>query len=165
MNRSIQIILTLLTLAFCVILIRGIFVSPEDRIRQQLNALESLVSYDEEEGNLGAVSKVKRLGALFAEDVVVEVTIPGMGSQHVTGRQQVQQVALSTRSRARGLVASLVDIVIEVSEDETRATVEATGRAKVEGEPNPAIQDFMIHFAKAEDGWLITRVLSVDALR
>ena len=62
-------------------------------------------------------------------------------------------------------LASLLDVSVELSEDESTARVEATGRAKVAGQGNSEVQDFLFFFEKTEDeGWLITKVASVDAL-
>lgn len=165
MNRSLQIIFTLFSLAFCVFLARGIFSGPEARIRQKMGALEGLVSYEAEESNLNALTKARRLGALFTEDVEVEIRMPGLSQHSLTGRKQVQATAMAARSHSSNLNARLVDIEIEVSNDSMSATVEATGHAQVAGERDHAVQDFVFYFISTEEGWLINKVITVDSLR
>ncbi len=165
MNRSLQIAFALFSFAFFGYLLLGIFAGPEARIRQQLEALEELVSFNAKESDLSAVTKAKRLGSLFTENVIVSIRVPGLRQQSLTGREAIQGAAIAARRQASGLSARLVDIEIELADDALTATVEATGHAQVTGEPNPALQDFLFHFVSTEDGWLINQVESVDSLR
>ncbi|MGB0414328.1 MAG: nuclear transport factor 2 family protein [Coraliomargarita sp.] len=165
MNRSLQIAFALFSLSFCIFLIRVVFAGPEAKIRQQLEALEELVSYQAKESDISSLTKVKRLGSLFTEDVHVSIQVPGIRKQSVQGRDQIQAAALAARKQANSLNARLVDIEILVSDDATSATVEATGHATVTGETNPALQDFLFTFKSTENGWLISKVESVDSLR
>lgn len=71
-------------------LLRGCFMGPEGEIRKQLSALQDLVSYEAGEGDLSSLTKVKRLGGLFTEDVEIKLTGFGAARQ-VKGCQQVQQ--------------------------------------------------------------------------
>lgn len=145
-------------------LLRGCFSGPEGQIRKQLSELQELVSYEAGEGNLSSLTKAKRLGGLFTEDV--EIKLSGFaGARQVRGREQVQQAAMAARSQARSLKASLHDISIRVADDKMSATVEATGRAKIAGESSSAVQDFIFYFEKAPEGWLIAKVETVKALR
>lgn len=137
---------------------------PEGEIRKQLSELQELVSYEAEEGNLSSLTKAKRLGGLFTEDV--EIKLSGFaGARQVRGREQVQQAAMAARSQTRSLQASLHDITVEVADDKMSATVEATGRAKIAGESSSAVQDFIFYFKKTPEGWLIAKVETVKALR
>ena len=137
---------------------------PEAEIRKQLDELQELVSYQSEEGDLASLTKVKRLGGLFTEDVAIRLS--GFGAtRRVQGRKQVRQAAMAARSQAASLEASLHDIVVQLGEDEMSATVEATGRAKVSGENSSMVQDFRFGFEKTEDGWLIAEVKTMEALR
>jgi len=145
-------------------LLRGCFMGPEGQIRRQLAQLEELVSYSAGEGDLAALGKVKRLGGLFSEDVEIELKGFG-GVRNVNGRRQVQQAAMAARSQAESLQASLHDIMIEVAADQGSAAVEATGRAKVGGERSSLVQDFVFSFEKTDEGWLIRKVETVQALR
>lgn len=165
MNRSLQIAFALFSLAFCVFLVRSIFAGPEAKIRQQLGALEELVSYQASEPEISSLTKVKRLGSLFTEDVEVSLSVPGIRKRNIKGREQIQAVAMAARKQASHLNARLVDIEITVAEDADSATVEATGHATVNGGQNPALQDFLFTFESTEDGWLISKVESVDSLR
>lgn len=136
----------------------------EGEIRKQLADLQELVSYQAGEGNLSSLTNAKRLGELFTEDV--EIKLSGFaGARQVRGREQVQQAAMAARSQARSLQASLHDISIRVADDKMSATVEATGRAKIAGESSSAVQDFIFYFEKTPEGWLITKVETVKALR
>ena len=165
MNRTLQIALALFSLAFFAFLLRGIFAGPEGRIRQQLEALEELVSFEAGESDLSALTKAKRLGSLFSEEVEISIQVAGFGRRSLTGREQIQGAAIAARRQTSNLQASLIDIEIEVSDDKQSALVEATGRAKVSGEQNSAMEDFVFHFVSTEDGWLIHKVETIQALR
>ncbi|MGB0743104.1 MAG: nuclear transport factor 2 family protein [Opitutales bacterium] len=158
------IIITALALLIAGFFLSRFFSSPEGQIRQQISKLEELVSYEPGEGDLGTLTKIKRLESLFVEEA--EIRLKGYGQQHsLEGRKQVQQAAMLTRTRAKSLEASLHDLHIEVSEDEQSATVEATGRAKFDGENQSVVQEFLFRFEKTPDGWLIATVETVQALR
>lgn len=157
-------IIAILGLVIAGFFLRSCFMGPEAEIRKQLSELQELVSYGPGEGDLASLTKVKRLGELFTEDVEIRLTgFKGAGS--VEGRKQVQQAAMAARSRAAGLEASLHDIMVQVAEDKTSATVEATGRAKVSGESSSMVQDFLFIFEKTPEGWLIAGAKTVEALR
>lgn len=146
-------------------LLRGCFSGAEGQIRKQLTELEELVSFEASEGDLSSLTKAKRLGSLFAEDVRIELSGLGMRTRVVQGRTQVQQAALAARKRVSELEASLHDVTIELADDQQSAVVEATGRAKVAGEGGSEVQDFVFIFNKTDDGWLIAEVKTSQALR
>ncbi|MGB0258090.1 MAG: hypothetical protein ACPGES_05505, partial [Coraliomargarita sp.] len=89
-------------------MIRVVFAGPEAKIRQQLEALEELVSYQAKESDISSLTKVKRLGSLFTEDVYVSIQVPGIRKQSVQGRDQIQAAALAARKQANSLNARLV---------------------------------------------------------
>lgn len=160
-----NIVIACLALAIAGFLIKGFFGGPEGKIRKQLEKLEETVSYTPGDGNMGTLTKIKGLGKLFTEDVHIEMKMPH-GTTSVEGRHQLQQLAMASRSRAQSLEASLHDLVIEVSENQQTATVEATGRAKLSEAGNQtAVQDFIFHFEKTDEGWLISKVRTIEALR
>lgn len=144
--------------------LRGCFVGPEGEIRKKLSELEALVSYEAGEGELSSLTKAKRLGGLFTEDVEIKLT-GFSGARQVRGRQQVLQAAMAARSQAKSLQTSLHDITVQVAVDKLSAMAEATGRAKVSGESSSVVQDFVFTFEKTSEGWLIAKVETVKALR
>ncbi|PXA05075.1 hypothetical protein DDZ13_03675 [Coraliomargarita sinensis] len=159
-----KIIIAVLVLITAGVFVRGCFTGPEGQIRKQLGELEELVSYEEGEGDFSALGKVKSLGGLFTEDV--DIRLQGFaGARTVKGRKQVQQAAMAARSQAKSLQASLHDITVQVADDQLSATAEATGRARVSGESSSVVQDFRFTFEKTEEGWLIAKVATVEALR
>lgn len=157
-------VIAILGLVVAGFFLRSCFMGTEGEIRKQLSELQELVSYAPDEGDLASLTKVKRLGELFTDDVAISLTgFKGMGS--VEGRKQVQQAAMTARAQAAGLEASLHDITVQVAEDEMSAMVEATGRAKVSGESSSIVQDFRFIFEKTPDGWLVAEAKTVQALR
>lgn len=159
-----KIIIAILAILVAGFFLRGCFMGPEAQIRKQLSKLEELVSYQADEGDMASLGKVKGLGSLFVEDV--EIKLSGFaGAGNLEGRKQVQQAAMVARSQAKSLQASLHDITVQIAEDKSSATVEATGRAKVGGEGNSLVQDFVFTFEKTEEGWLIASVRTLKALR
>jgi len=159
-----KIIIVILGLIVAGFFLRACFMGPEGQIRKQLSKLEELVSYEAGEGDLASLGKVKRLGGLFTEDVAIKLA-GFKGARSVEGRKQVQQAAMAARSQADSLRASLHDITVQVAEDKTSATVEATGQARISGERSSTVQDFVFIFEKTEEGWLIAKVKTVEALR
>lgn len=159
-----NIIIVFLGLIVAGFFLRACFMGPEGQIRKQLSELEELVSYEADEGDLASLGKVKRLGGLFTEDVEIKLT-GFAGARSVKGRTQVQQAAMAARSQASSLQASLHDITVQVAEDITSATVEATGRAKLSGERSSVVQDFVFTLEKTSEGWLISKVKTMEALR
>ena len=153
----------------CILAVIAVLVScssgAERQIRKQLDTLEELVSFESEEGNISSLTKAKRLGSLFTEDVVINLGMSGIKMTRVLGREQVQQAAMAARSQATSLRTSLHDITVEIASDKQSAQVEATGRATIAGEPQPIVQDFIFEFEETEDGWLIGKVQQNEALR
>lgn len=159
---------TIITAVLCLtitgFLLRGCFTGPEGQIRKQLSEVEELVSYEAGESELGALGKAKRLGEIFTEDVAIELT-GFTGAKKLGGREQVQQAAMAARSEASSLQVSLYDVEIQVAEDKMSATVEATGQAKLGQENSTMVQDFVFTFENTSEGWLIAKVMTVEALR
>lgn len=156
---------TALSLLCLNVLLIGCFGGEEGKIRKQLKQLEETISFRPGDGNMGTLTKMKAMEKLFTEDVKVELKMAGVGSQSVQGLKQVQKLSFAARPQAGTLEASLHDIVIDLSEDSSSATVEATGRAKVEGEPQPLLQDFVFYMKQVDGEWLIYRAKTVNALR
>ena len=145
--------------------LRGCSSGDEGQIRKQLSDLEELVSFEAGEGNLSSLTKVKRLGGLFTEDVSVEFKGLGVRVRTVNGREQIQQAALAARKQVSGLDAVLYDVTVDLTDDQRSAIVEATGRAKIAGEGRSEVQDFLFTFKRTDEGWLIAEVTTVQALR
>lgn len=153
-----------IALVVALFILRTCFAGPEGQIRKQLAAMEELVSYEAGEGDLATLGKVRRLGSLFTEDV--KIRLSGFsGARNVNGRKEVQQAAMAARSQVKRLSATLHDITVLVAEDKRSASVEATGRAKIAGEESSVVQDFVFSFTKTDEGWLVDRVETVEALR
>lgn len=159
--------LTFLAFALAVgfFLLRSCFAGDEGQIRAQLRQLESLVSFEAGEGNLQSVGRAKQLSELFAQEVTIDIRAGGPRISQTGSRQEVMQAALAARSQLGSLEASLYDITVEVAAGGSRATVEATGRARISGQDSSVVEDFILSFRKTEAGWLIERAENAQTFR
>lgn len=160
-----KIILLLVALALGWWLWTIFFPNPQQVIRNHLNKLAHLVSFAPNEGNISRVSKIQRLGRLFADDVEIHIDIPGSDVQTIKGREELMQDALAARRFANGLNAEFLDMNIELGSDTQSALVDLTLRAKVTGESDLIVQELKFTIKKIKNDWLITRVDTVKTLK
>jgi len=142
---------------------RAWFPGPDQAIRKRLAALARSASYAHE-GEVARVYNSQVLGDFCAPDVRVEVDIPGLGQQTMSGREEVRQAALMARSRVASLSLQFVDVKVTVTPDQKSAVVNLTAKARVPEERHVLAQEFKLTFQKIGRDWLINRVESVKTL-
>jgi hypothetical protein len=144
---------------------RILFPSPEQAIRKQLTALAQTASVPASEGALAKLARAQRLTGFFTSNVEITVDLPGRSPQTITGRDELQQVALGARSMAAGLKVAFLDVGVTLAPDRQSAVAHLTARADVPGERMPQVQELSVSFQNLEHDWLISRVEAVRTLR
>ena len=138
------------------------FPSPEKVIRKQLVKLAHNASFTADENDLIKMADAQNVPGFFADNVEVNITIPGREQETLTGRDEIRTAALASRARATALDVKFPDINITVSPDKMSATAEVTLDATVSGEHDAIIQDLKINFQKTDGKWLINKVQNVQ---
>ena len=143
---------------------RTFFPGPERQVRRQMAALEELVSFKANEGNLARLANARQLASLFTEDVRIRVDVRGGPRGELRGRESIFNAALGARSALGSLTVKFLDVVVTISPDKQAATVEATGRATQPGIRDFVVQELRFRFKRTDEGWLICEVETVRTL-
>lgn len=165
MKNLSKIILLLVLVALGYWLWTILFPNPQQVISNHLNKLAHLASFSAGEGNISRVSKIQRMGGLFADDVEISIDIPGADIQTIKGREELMQDALAARRFANGLNAEFLDMNIELGSEKQSAIVDLTLKAKATGENDLIVQELKFTMKKIKNDWLITRVETVKTLK
>jgi len=138
--------------------------SPEKIIRQRLTKLARTASFSSSEGNLARLAAAQSLAGFCATNIEVTIDVPGRSRLTLTGRGEIQQVALGARERLSGLKVTFPDINITVAPDKQSAVADLTVEVNIAGEHDSIVQEMKFTFQKTDDGWLIARVETVRTL-
>ena len=144
---------------------RLFFPSPEKIIRQRLAEIAVAASITPNEAPLTRLAKTQRLGSLLTADAQVSLDLPGRTSQHLNGRDEIQQAVMYARSVMSSMTIKFLDITVSVSADKRAAVAHLTATADMPGEKLPEVQELEVSFARVDRDWLIQRVDSVKTLR
>jgi hypothetical protein len=142
------------------------FPNPATVIHRRLVQLSRLAAFSGNEGNITAGVNAERIGAFFAEDIKVNVDVPGIETATFVHREDLQQAALAARSS--GVSVSKLkfqDINITVSPDGQSATADLTLEAAVSTQRDPIVQELKFTLNKVDRDWLITEVDTVKTLK
>ena len=129
-----------------------------------LDELDEAVSAKASTKPLSQMSDAAHLASFFTTDVEIRAKGPGGGVRRISGRTQLQQIALSAQSMAGGLNLRFEDIVLDLGEEENSAMCRLTAIARSGGDPNPWVQILQFDFRETDGDWLISRVETVDAV-
>jgi hypothetical protein len=141
-----------------------LFPKDEEVIRQRVNRVAALITFDGEEGNFAKVANVEEFANLFDMEVEVVVDTPGYAQQILTGRTDLRQQAFAVRSAISSLEVKFLDLNVTVDPNRTNATVLLTGQAKMPKERDGFVQELKFILRKVEGKWLIYRVETVRTL-
>jgi len=141
------------------------FTNPKQVIKNRLNQVARLASFEPNEGAISRLAKIQRLGLLFAEDVQVMVDIPGYEAHTFSRREEVMQVVMASPRLGNGLSAQFLDMNIQLGSGDQSALVELTLEAKINGESDILAQEMKFTLKKIKGDWLITRVETVKTLK
>lgn len=143
---------------------RVLFPGPEQLIRKRMARLEELASFSGDEGNIAKAVNVNALLSLFAPDVEIRFETQGFEPVRISGKQDLAEHLKLVSFRGAAFKVQFLDVAVKVSNDQTSAVVETTGRVIRQGDENFVVQELRFHFVKTDRGWLISRVESVKTL-
>jgi hypothetical protein len=141
-----------------------LFPAPETVIRKRLAKVAELLTFKSNEGMIARAANAQQLTGYFTPQIEIVVDTPSHSRQTVSGRDELYQAVLGTRSLVPGLNVEFVDLQVTVTEEKTNATVNVTGKAKVPGDRDFFIQELKFFFKKTDGDWLINRVETVRTL-
>ncbi len=144
---------------------RTLFPSPEQVIRKRLVQLAETASTTGKEGALAKASRVQSLANFFTPDVEITIDIPGQFDHEISGRQELVNLALASRSMGQPVEVELVDVTVIVQPGATSAEAHMAGTATIPGERTVQIQELRAHLRKIDGQWLIDRAETVRTLR
>lgn len=140
------------------------FPNPEKVIRQRLDKVAKLVSFNSNEGNIARAANVMQLTGYFATNIQIVVDTPAQSQQTLSGRDELTQAALAARNMLKGLDVDFLDQTVTLAPDKLSATVSLTAKARVPGDRDLLVQEMKFFLEKMDGSWLIVRVETVRTL-
>jgi len=140
------------------------FPSDEAIIRKRLTKVATLMTFDSQEGNIARAMNVNEAAGYFARDVEIIIDTPAQSKFTLSGRDELTQRALGVRMLLKGLAVRFLDLNITLAPDNSEATVNLTGEARVPGDRDLFVQELKFFLRKIEGQWLIIRVETVRTL-
>jgi hypothetical protein len=166
-SRSIVIVIAVLVLAVAA----WRYLAPDDRrdVRRRLNAFAAEFNESTAAG-LATVAHAARIGAYFADDVVVEL---GDGAPPIRGRQTLMAMAARLQPRMSAYRLQLVDLNVVVttatagnpSTADVNLTAAFRTRGGTAGEDAVEARELAVKMVKTGGNWLVSEVKSVDAFK
>src|SRR5690606_25358193 len=101
------------------------------------------------------VANVNHIAGHFHPDVVLNLAGFGRGIEVISGRNELQQIALAARQNVPGLNVRFNNVHIKVAEDELSARVNLTAVVRFQDQADPAVQDIKMEFENVDGDWLI----------
>lgn len=141
---------------------RILFPSDETLIHSLLASVVHSATVRPDEAPLARLANANKLAWCFTREVVLNVDQAGADWANVTGRDQLLQVIVATRSHLQQLRVELIGLKLDIQPDKQSATGFTTAAAEVNGERYAVVQELNVTFTKAEGHWLIAVVDSVD---
>lgn len=142
----------------------GLFPSDEAMIKQRLNRVAALMTFDSKEGNIAMAANVSELMGLFDLEVEVMIDTPEFQRQSLAGRDEIRNAALAARQGFSPLEVKFLDQTVVIAPDGTNATVQLTGQARQPGKRDLFVQEMKFLLRKVDGKWLIHRVETVRTL-
>jgi len=160
-RRSVA-VLALLALSFWLWTI--LFPSPEKIIRRQLAGVAAAASFADNEGLVKQAAKISELIGYFSVDAQITFDAPAHGQLILSGRSEIQELAVAARKTVRSLAVEFLDVDVTLAADKQSATVDLTATAKVPSERNHYVQEMKFVLMKINGKWLIVRAETVKTL-
>jgi hypothetical protein len=145
-------ILVLAVIAFAIW--RYLFPPPEKVIRRKVEALAQTIS-ENPQGNISRVANVNRIGGFFHPNVSINLEGFGREVSSVSGRGELEQMAMGVRQNNFRIVVKFSNIHVEVDPDKTRALAIVTAEVRLNDQAEPVVQDIRLGFEKYDRAWLI----------
>jgi ketosteroid isomerase-like protein len=141
-----------------------LFPSPQKIIRKRLLSMAGNISFSQNENNLVKMADAQHVADFFADNVTVDLTLPGRVEQSTLDHEEITQAMLISRQQATDLQMKFPDINVTVAPDKNSAVADVTLDATVSGEHDAILQEVKFTFEKVNGQWLIDKVETVRVL-
>jgi len=141
------------------------FPSEEKKVKKQFALLSEWVSKDPGESTLTMAQKVKKIGALFAENCELKEPVYSLSGSYT--RKEITSIALQGRAHFFGLSLKFYDLNISFPETEL-AKVTLTGKLtgkSTSGEQMDEARELECLLKKIEKKWLFSQFEVVEVLK
>jgi hypothetical protein len=143
---------------------RTFFPSPEKNIRDRLNQVAKLASFDSKEGDFARMANVLNLVGYFTPDAECLFNSSNVDPWTAHGRDDLRGAALYARSRLTALHVEFFDATVVFAPDKQTATVKLTVRASRPGDKDFLVEEIKVHLRNVSGTWLIARAETVKTL-
>jgi len=141
-----------------------LFPGPDKIIRKRLGEFARVVSFSGPESDFARLNAARNLGGYLAQDVEVNVDIPGRPEQEFASRNEIVQADVGARASGQSLKVKFQDINVKLSPDKLSAVANLTAIANWSGERDSIIQELKFTLAISDGKWVITRVETLKTL-
>lgn len=141
------------------------FPNPERVIRKRMAETARAASFVPGESYFSRLAGARRLSDFFATNVEVNIDLPGRQERQWTGREEILEAALASRSTVESLKVTFPDVSVSIGPEKESATVDVTAEARISGQSDLFVQEMNFAFRKIGGEWLITHVQSVQTLQ
>ena len=141
-----------------------LFPGDEARILELLEKVDEAATFKASTKPLSQMGNAAELAGFFTEDVEIQAKGPRGGMRRISGRTQLQQIAMSAQSMIGGLDVRFEDVIVELGKSDDEAACRLTAIANQGGDPNPWVQILQFGFRKVDGEWMVARVETVDAV-
>jgi hypothetical protein len=148
----------------CLWVWRTFFPSPEKIIRDRLNQVAKLASFDSREGDFARMANVLNLVGYFTPDAECIFNSSDVYPWSAHGRDDLRGAALYARSMLTALHVEFFDATVVFAPDKQTATVKLTVRASRPGDKDFLVEEIKVHLRNVSGTWLIARAETVKTL-
>ena len=140
------------------------FPNQETRIRRMLGELARVAAVSPNSTPLANLAAANELAGFFTKEIEISVDVPGAGRHTFTGREEIIQAVVGTRSHYPGMKVELFDIAVKLAAGGQSATVDLTAKVTQTAERDFGVQELTFQLKKTDGDWRITRVDTVRTL-
>ena len=136
------------------------FPNDQRKIRGLLENLAKTLSASKKSSALSELATANTLTDVLTPDLEVNLTLPDIGQQSFSGRDEVIRTAMAARKTYPGLRIEFLDILVTVNPDRQTASAELTAQASEigDGDRDSFVQEFKVELRKDSGKWRIYRV-------
>lgn len=133
-------------------------------IERSVRRLARLVAKDGPEPDLEALARARQISLFFTP--TLEIRLPPYAPE-IRDRQELAALAHQARASADAISIHIYDMATIVSRDRREATLSLTARGTVRRGPqeDSDVRELEIQWVRAADGWKISAVREVVAIR
>ena len=137
----------------------SIFFPPAEKvIAKRLKGLAGAISANPG-GNIARVANASKIGGFFHPNVQISLQGFGREAASVSGRGELEEMALAARQNVGGIKVQFYNIEILVAEDKTAARVNLTALVNLDNREDAVVQPMRMEMEKVERSWLIRSVV------